>query len=102
MTIIKPARETVEIEGTIRGMQDIAEIKSTIDAMRLEAGDPLHLTIRDSFSMPSALIGYLLKLVEQQKVTLHVTVGNAGLAELLADLNLTRIFNLRCKEAASV
>ncbi len=100
MKVTNPARETVEIEGTIRGMQDVAEIKSMIDAMRLEEGDPLYLTIRDSFSMPSALIGYLLKLAEQQKVTLHLTVGNAGLAELLADLNLTRIFNLRHKERA--
>ncbi len=95
MTIHNPVRGKVEVKGTIRGIDDIAQIRSVIDAMRLEEGDSLQLDITDSFSMPSSLIGYLLKLVEQQKVNLTLTVGNEVLAELLEDLNLRQVFNLR-------
>lgn len=99
MQINSPVRGKVEIEGNIRGLNDIDQIKAVIDAMHLEQRDRLVLEIKDSFSMPSALIGYLLKLVEQKGVNLNVTVGNAILEELLHDLNLKQAFNLKLKKA---
>ncbi len=94
-------RGRVEIEGTIRGIGDVEEIKSVIDRLRLEEGETLELEIRDSFSMPSALIGYLLKLAEQQKCNLRVTVDSPVLSELLEDLGLKSLFHLRLKSPAS-
>lgn len=47
--------------------------------------------------MPSALIGYLLKLVQQDEVKLSLNIQDTRLAELLDDLNLTEVFNIRCK-----
>jgi predicted nucleotidyltransferase len=99
MKINSPIRGKVEIEGNIRGLSDIDQIKTVIDNMRLEAQDSLALEVKDSFSMPSALIGYLLKLVEQNGVNLNVTVGNEILAELLEDLNLKQTFKLKLKKA---
>ena len=90
-------RNSIEIVGTIRGIDDVARIKEAIDAFRLEEGENLNISIKDSFSMPSALIGYLLQLVEQQKIQLSLTVDDEMLAELLEDLNLKKVFNLHCK-----
>ncbi len=101
MRVHSPVRGKVEVEGNIRGLQDIEQIKGVIDAMYLEAGDSLLFEIKDSFSMPSALIGYLLKLVEQQRVNLQLIVGNEILDELLTDLNLKRTFNLKLKRVAT-
>ncbi len=100
MTINNPMRGRVEVTGTIRGMADVAEIKSVIESFRLEEGDTLEVVIKDSFSMPSALIGYLLKIAEQQKCKLQVTVGNEILAELLDDLGLKSLFHLHTKQYA--
>ena len=100
MEIKSPLRGKVVIEGTIRGMADVAEIKTVISGFQLEEGDLLEVEITDSFSMPSALIGFLLKVAEQQGCRVNVTVGNEVLAELLEDLGLKSIFHLRLREYA--
>ena len=101
MQINSPVRGKIEIEGNIRGLSDIEQIKAVIDGMQLEHNDSLVLAIKDSFSMPSALIGYLLKLVEQKGVNINVTVGNGILEELLYDLNLKQAFNLKLKKVSA-
>ncbi|OQX74385.1 MAG: hypothetical protein B6D59_02695 [Campylobacteraceae bacterium 4484_4] len=88
-------RNGIEIYGTIRDMNEITQIKDQIEALKLGEGEILNISIRGSFAMPSALIGYLLKLVEQQKIDLSLTVDDEMLAELLEDLNLQKVFNLR-------
>ncbi len=93
-------RHRIEIYGTIRDMNEIAQIRNKIDGLGLKEGERLDLSILGSFSMPSSLIGYLLKLVEQQKIEISLTVDDEMLAELLEDLSLKKIFNLRYEPSA--
>jgi len=50
--------------------------------------------------MPSAMIGYLMKLIEQDKISLTIYIGNERLSELLDDLGLTQAFNIKTKSFA--
>jgi len=58
------------------------------------------INIRDSFAMPSAMIGYLMKLIEQDKISLTIYIGDERLSELLDDLGLTQAFNIKTKSFA--
>jgi hypothetical protein len=45
--------------------------------------------------MPSALIGYLIKLKSLQKKNIRLRIADEGLYELMRDLNLEEEFNLQ-------
>lgn len=48
----------------------------------------LTLKINDSFSMPSSVIGFLLKLKQKETIRIRMQVGDQRLFTLLNDLNL--------------
>ena len=82
------------IEGNIKSINDFQEIKAAIDAM-ITSQDTITITIADSLSITSSVIGYLNKLVLKDSINISMKVGNSQLLELLNDLNLTRVFNAR-------
>jgi len=100
MQKIRKLTKSIKTEGNIRSMRDVSELKSTIESYNLVSGNKFNIEIVDSFAMPSALIGYLLKLVQQDAVKLSLNIYDTRLAELLDDLNLTEVFNIRCKASA--
>ncbi len=100
MQKIRKSTKSIKVEGNIRSMSDVNELKSTIDSYNLVSGSLFKIEIVDSFAMPSALIGYLLKLVQQDEVKLRIEIHDARLAELLEDLNLTEMFNIHCQANA--
>ncbi|HIP46446.1 MAG TPA: hypothetical protein EYG95_02675 [Campylobacterales bacterium] len=100
MQKIRKLTKSIKTEGNIRSMRDVSELKSTIESYNLVSGNQFNIEIVDSFAMPSALIGYLLKLVQQDAVKLSLNIYDTRLAELLDDLNLTEVFNIRCKASA--
>ena len=46
--------------------------------------------------MPSAVIGFLMKLVNRDKVKLSIKAGDPRLGELLDELQLTAVFGVSC------
>lgn len=88
---ISSAGNTVTIKGNIKSVSDFQAIKSTIDGVE---GDNIHLIINDSFSITSSVIGYLNKLIHKDGITIHMSVNDARLYDLLNDLNLISLFNV--------
>ena len=88
---LKTYGDTIEVNGVIKTISDAQEI---IDAIKNVQGNSLRLIVKDSFALPSSIIGYLIKKSEED-VKIVVEVGSDILAELLDDLNLTKIFNVR-------
>ncbi len=97
MASITKKTKAIEIKGNIKGMEDVNEIKEAIESFGLEKGDSFSLEIKDSFAMPSALIGYLMKLIQKDEIKLSICAGDARLVELLDDLGFTKAFNIRSK-----
>ncbi len=95
MDEIKKLSQSIKIIGNIKGIMDLNQIKQTIESYRLSNGDKFTIEIIDSFAMPSAMIGYLLRLVEYDKIKLSLHIHDTRLYELLDDLSLTEVFNMQ-------
>ncbi len=94
MVQIQKLSKSIKVRGNIRSISDVSELKSVIDAYNLRSRDNFTIEILDSFAMPSAMIGYLLKLVQQEEVILSIKINDQRLAALLEDLNLKEVFNI--------
>jgi hypothetical protein len=83
------------ITGNIKTVDDYMEIRET--ATRLLAGGcrSLNFHIEDSFSMPSAVIGFLVKLVNRDKIAVSMEIRDKRLFELIQELSLTSLFKAR-------
>ncbi len=90
----------ISITGNIKGTTDINQIREAVSSYALKSGDSFAIDIKDSFAMPSAMIGYLMKLVEQDQIELTLQIGDTRLSELLDDLGLTQAFNIKTKSFA--
>jgi hypothetical protein len=83
------------IVGNIKSIEDSMEIKTAITALQQKGAKSILLRIQDSFSMTSTVIGHLMKLVNLDKVTVSLVVGDQRLYELLDELSLVQPFNVR-------
>lgn len=83
------------ITGNIKSIEDSIVIKETINNLQKNGAKTIHLRIQDSFSMTSTVIGHLMKLVNLDKVAISIVVGDQRLYQLLEELSLTQLFNVR-------
>ena len=89
---IKEAGSIIEVDGVIKTINDSQMLVNAIkDASR--SGSVI-IKINDSFSIPSTVIGELLKL-KDSGIDVTLEVGDDILYELLDDLNLVSTFNVR-------
>ena len=89
---IKQTGNMIEVDGVIKTINDSQMLVNTIkDASR---NGSVVIKINDSFSLPSTVIGELLKL-KDNGVNISLEVKDEILYELLDDLNLVSAFNVR-------
>ena len=91
---ISTASNLVKITGNIKSVNDFQQIKNTLDTLKSNSSN-ITIEIKESISITSSVIGYLNKLVLKDKVSLNLKIGNQQLIELLDDLNLTKVFNIK-------
>ncbi|MCX8026306.1 MAG: hypothetical protein N3A62_00420 [Thermodesulfovibrionales bacterium] len=85
----------ITILGNIQSIEDYQEIKDSVRALTDKGITSVTLRIPDSLSMPSSVIGFLLKLVHVDNVGVTVLVGDDRLYNLLDILNLISIFKVK-------
>jgi len=89
---IKRNGNIIEVDGIIKTISDsellINEIKEAANSGRVL------VKINDSFSLPSTVIGALLKL-KDNNVDIELEIKDEILYELLNDLNLVNQLNVR-------
>jgi hypothetical protein len=83
------------ITGNIKSIEDSQEIKKAMNALKDRGAKNILLRIPDSFSMTSAVIGYIMKLVDIDKCPVSLTVGDPRLYRLFEELSLLQLFNVR-------
>lgn len=94
MEIRQNGENELVVTGNIKSIDDSMAVRSALEKIHLGGAAGITLRITDSFAMPSAVIGYLMKLVNRDKVRLYTMVGDTRLAELLDELQLTEMFNV--------
>ena len=82
------------VSGTIKTINDSISVRETLQKLHDDGATAITLRIEDSFALPSAVIGYLMKLVNREKVKLTLLAGDTRLCELLEELQLTDLFGV--------
>lgn len=83
------------LTGQIKSFQDYELIKDSIDDHITQGCDSITLNIEDSMSIISSVIGYLIKLVNMQKVKIFLFIKEEALFKVLDNLGLVQAFNVR-------
>lgn len=94
MKITKSGTNELTIEGTVSSIEDSSAIRDAIQKLYEAGNTSIILRITTSFAIPSAVIGYLTKLVKRENVKLTLKAGDARLYELLDELNLITTFGV--------
>lgn len=94
MHIEETGANELTITGNIKSIEDSLKIKEEINK-KLKIDDTrIKLVIKDSFSMTSTVIGFLMKLVHHDKIQISISVGDSRLYDLLDELNLVQLLNV--------
>ena len=89
---IRQSGSIIEVDGVIKTINDSQMLVNAIkDAAR---NGSVVIKVNDSFSLPSTVIGELLK-IKDNGVNVTLEVKDEILYELLDDLNLVSTFNVR-------
>jgi len=83
---------TLTVEGHITGVTEVLEIKTALANLNIEI---LEIIVRDAYVIPSALIGYLVKLVQKDGIKVVFRAEQDSLKTLISDLNLNAVFEVR-------
>ncbi|MBF0517824.1 MAG: hypothetical protein HQK97_12060 [Nitrospirae bacterium] len=95
MEIEKTTATEAIISGHVKTIEDYTKIKQVINSMLAGEGCAITVKIPDSISITSSVIGYLLKLVFENKVDLRIAVKEQKLYNLLEVLNLITVFKVQ-------
>jgi hypothetical protein len=94
---VEQTREGVHIYGNVKSVSHFQEIKQYVDS-HIQESDTITITLKDSISLVSSVIGYFNRLVQKDKKTINLVIFNQELYDLLDDLKLIDIFNVEHKE----
>jgi len=89
---IRQSGNIIEVDGVIKTITDSQQLVDAIQAAAQNGS--VIIKINDSFSLPSTVIGKLLKM-KDSGVKISLEVKDEILYELLDDLNLIEAFNVR-------
>ncbi|WP_027389270.1 hypothetical protein [Chrysiogenes arsenatis] len=98
MELYKKNQSTIVITGHIKSIIDAQTIRKSIEDSITQGSRSIHLIIEDSFSMTSAVIGFLLKVVNDG-VQISITLSDHRLWKLLNDFQLINVLNVQEKPA---
>jgi anti-anti-sigma regulatory factor len=84
----------VTIDGDIKSMDDYQEIKKMIKGIVARGARNVTIRISDSVTIPSSVIGYLLKLVRGDGIEIAVEVWSKELYRTLQILKLLDVFKV--------
>jgi hypothetical protein len=90
----------VTITGNIKTTADYLAIRDLVTELVRAGAGSITLHINDSFSMPSSVIGFFVKLINRDKVQVTMLIQDPRLLELLEELSLAELFGARAKERA--
>ncbi len=82
----------LHIRGTILSVSDFELIKAQIESIK--KNKEIVLKVYDSLVINSSLIGYLVKLINQEGVVIKIQAGQETLVELLTDIGLNQTFHV--------
>ncbi|MGE4319059.1 MAG: hypothetical protein AB7E96_09190 [Deferribacterales bacterium] len=88
-------KNRIIITGDVKSLDNYSEIRKSIQEF-IDTGEKyLTVDIADSMIITSSLIGYFTKIIHADGIKLTIVVHSERLYDLLEDLNLTAMFNVK-------
>jgi len=86
----------IDVVGNIKSISDSQTIKDAITKVFQDNQQAfIDLCIKDSFIITSSVIGFLIKAIKVDQMSLHVSVGSHELYEMLLEMSLVEAMNVR-------
>lgn len=85
------------IDGKIANYSEYLEVKNYINDV-LKNTKQISLYFINANSISPYILGYMLKMRENDGVEISVVVGNAGLYEFLQSIDFNKFFDIKIKE----
>jgi len=85
---------TINVEVSSVKFDDYDQIRTLATDVIKESEGSLEMVFKDTMTVNSALIGYLIKLTKVDNIKLSVKVGNVKLYEMLNTLSLVDVLNV--------
>lgn len=85
------------IDGKIANYSEYLEVKNYINDT-LKTTKQISLYFINANSISPYILGYMLKMRENDGVEISVVVGNAGLYEFLQSIDFNKFFDIKIKE----
>ena len=95
MDIARTSQNELTITGNIKTTADYLAIRELATELVAQGAKALTITINESLSMPSSVIGFFVKLVNRDKIPLTMAIHDPRLLELLEELSLDQLFGAR-------
>jgi hypothetical protein len=95
MELVKSGANEITIRGNIKTTDDYLAIKKLVNSLIEGGNKEITIMLLDSIAMTSSVIGYLIKLINHDKIKVSLQISDYRLMELLHELNLTELFNAR-------
>jgi hypothetical protein len=87
-------QSVINIDGIIKTSQNA---QNFIDALQsaLKDAPRVEINIKDSFSVTSTIIGFLLQKANDKNIAISINVGNDRLFELFDMLGVAKVLNVK-------
>ncbi|MBF0328058.1 MAG: hypothetical protein HQL10_02780 [Nitrospirae bacterium] len=95
MELKETGQSEITILGNIRNIEDYLAIKKMIITMIDKGEKNITIKVIESMTMNSSIIGFMLKVVFEEKIILNLRVKNDILYNLLKTLNLVKPFHVK-------
>jgi hypothetical protein len=95
MQLARTSSTELTITGNIKTTADYLAIRKLVTELVEGGATALTLTINESLSMPSSVIGFFVKLVNRDKIRVIMRIQDPRLLELLEELSLGELFGAR-------
>jgi hypothetical protein len=92
---IKVSNNIVDITGNIKSLDDYSLIKDSLTKIISSGEKEIVVNVRDSLSMVSSVIGYLIKIINTDGISVQVNVWDKRLYNLLDQLSLIDLFKVK-------
>jgi hypothetical protein len=95
MAQVSVEENSVKIKGNIKSIDDYLTVKNSLQELVDSGCRSIDICFLDSVSITSSIIGYMLKLINIDKIELTVAAGDKKLITLMEELELHNVFSVR-------
>lgn len=84
------------VKESIKSIEDSMQFQLTIDNLTMQNEiNNIEIIIEEAYTITSSIIGYLLRLIKQDSMSVSILCRHKELVELLEKLNLATLFNVK-------